>query len=332
MRRSSAIAHALPSAAPVAVVLAILAGLAAAGCGGDPAHEPDATTAPDGTGASDAAADSDAADNDAADKDAADKDAADKDAADAEGSAHPDATSDVTSDAGSDASDALLDAVDAASDATDTSDVFDAIDGAGDAAEVVEDPCAPIGACIRCAPPAAGDPITPLPKPAPCNCDHGGPKFFAGQTPPAPSLQPIVGYQRYGEQAFVTYVDGGWAGLWKGPQGQFHIFLGVRVALPGQSGDKVKLQLEAQAFEGEALVAAGQAPTVWASREAAGSDVFRTTSPTTPGVWVVYPQPSSKSLDFCNHWVELVARVRVLGQPAWGQTSLLLRTYGDAKL
>lgn len=315
MRRPFATAHALPPAASIAVVLAFVTCSAAAGCGSDPAQEAD------GTATLDVAGDTDAASNGDAGSDS-----------DATGRVMADADADAGSDASGDAPDTVVDALDAGSDATATTDASANDDSASDAAEVAVDPCAPIGACIRCSPPAAGDPVTPLPKPEPCSCDHGGPQFFAGQTPPAPSLQPIVGYQRYGEQAFVTYVDGGWAGLWKGPQGQFHIFLGVRVALPGQSGDKVKLQLEAQAFEGETLVAAGQAPTVWATREAAGSDVFRTTSPTTPGVWVVYPQPSSKSLDFCNHWVELVARVRVLGQPAWGQTSLLLRTYGDAKL
>lgn len=248
------------------------------------------------------------------------------DASDSAETADADATSTTP-----DADTALPDTTDAPDgDAAlpDTPDTPDAPDAQPDAPTV--DACAPYQGCFQCKAPGADEPVSELPLPATCDCDYGKPKFFKDEPIPAATLTPTIGYQPYGEAEFVPYKEGGWVGLFVGPQLAFHIWLGLRLSLPQETQDIVKIQVEAAAFDGPKEVATNQAPVQYAYREAPGSPFFRTSKVNLPGSWIQFPVSSLQIYEWCNRWLVIVARVRVFKASAWGESKVMVRTFANA--
>ncbi len=248
--------------------------------------------------------------------------------------------------------------LDGATDAADSADDVDAA-GAGDLAEDADadaaggsdgdaalvdaqeagdtqidaptvDACAPYQGCFQCKAPGAGEQVPELPLPATCDCDYGKPKFFKDEPVPAPTLTPTIGYQPYGEAEFVGYQQGGWVGLFVGPQLAFHIWLGLRLSLPQETQDIVKIQVEAAAYDGPKEVATNQAPVQYAYREAPGSPIFRTSKVNLPGSWIQFPVSSLQIYEWCNRWLVIVARVRVFKSSQWGESKVMVRTFANA--
>lgn len=286
-----------------AAILAIVVACAAWGCG--------ATSAP-------AAADASAAQG--SDADAGDVDAA----ADATPSVLPgDATAgggdavqaDAVADALGDAGVFLADAgPDVATDASATADALADADAQPLAADA--------STCfVGSAAPEADAAVADVPPPAPCPAEPPG--FFPGETVPAPTLAPEIGWHDGATGAFHAYVDGGWARIEHGTQGLTHVILDYRVAIPGQPPGPVKVKAQNRGYLECVGVNAGVAFS---------SQVQATQTPglyeNTPGTnQLVLSLPGNQSYKVCGKWLTLDFGVRASGTSAWGTRRLTVRLY-----
>lgn len=181
--------------------------------------------------------------------------------------------------------------------------------------------------CPLAAPPDAtaadlGAPPAPCPSPEP-------PPWWPTGTAPAPTLPVLMGRHVAG-LGWQALQDGQWTPLQQGGQGGglFHLALAPKVLVNGTTAPVLDTQVQLLALQGCAVVASADKPK-FAFVQATDPEDWYVPDPTKALVAVFAQSGEAGKHKACAAWLQLVARVRVSGSGAWGESQVLLRAYDD---
>ena len=181
-------------------------------------------------------------------------------------------------------------------------------------------------ACWTGAPPAADALVADVPLPA-AACPPVPSPLFVGEPVPAATLVVELGFAAPPAGAFAPLADGAWRPIDHGVQGGMHVATGIRVTIPGQQAAKVQAHIHATATLNCAPVATTSIPARWLVQAAGAADAYTDVIPSGPPLWLIFPEPGTKSAQYCDRWLRLHVEVRIRGTAQWGQASATVRLY-----
>lgn len=184
------------------------------------------------------------------------------------------------------------------------------------------------GVCFKGAPPAADAFVVDLPPPATADCATPFPaSWFAGPTP-APTLSVIPGYASP-PGSFLAYTNLGWAPIFYGNQGGFHLWGGFKVNLP--SGTPSQLKVDVQIWGENACNVAASGLSSLADAEQLTDGSYSNIFSGAMGIPAQFNVPAANSGLYCGQWVVFHIRVHVPTTEIWGEGVVTVRIYDSKK-
>jgi hypothetical protein len=190
--------------------------------------------------------------------------------------------------------------------------------------------------CYVGAPPDASVKVPNRPGPAPACCSAKlsfDPKGHADGIPTTkPGLEIELGRWDKCAQRFVPYQNKQWTELVMGSQGLFHVHAGLRVHLPGRTGNFAYVQLVAAGLDGCVPTARAFAAEMQLSPDPDKADWWVFKQQNRRGKFTIFPKEieACQACRFCGRWLDLRVAVRDNTTGAWGEASVLVRTYLQA--
>jgi len=188
--------------------------------------------------------------------------------------------------------------------------------------------------CYVGSPPDETTNVPPRPAPDPECCDlklSFHPEGDASGVPTTkPTLELELGTWDHCAQRFLPYKDHQWTELATAGQGLFHVHASVRVKLPGRTGKHANVQFVAAGLDGCAPAASGFIGQLQLKPDPEKADWWTYRQGKRPGVFVIFKPEACQACRYCGHWVDLRVAVRDNTNGAWGEASVVLRTYMES--
>ena len=167
-----------------------------------------------------------------------------------------------------------------------------------------------------------------MPKPDACPAQEL--EWFKGSTPPAPTLKLESGVWDPIKEVFTPWQDGEWAPVHWGMRLGAGVWTALRVHLPGETADKVKLEVNVPGLIGCVVVGATIPKTADFLAVKGEPGVYVHGDKQHPGACILLAYNQAEIDAMCNEWMIIPAAVRVPGTDTWGEVVHVVRLYLDS--
>ena len=163
--------------------------------------------------------------------------------------------------------------------------------------------------------------------PAKDACPAETPPWFEKDNPPAPTLTLEAGVWDASNEVFVPWTDGQWAPIHWGMRMGAGVWTALRVQLPGETADKVELELSVPGLV-DCKVVGTTVPKTASFRAMDGEPgVYLHGNAFHPGACILMAYKETDANAMCDRWMTIRAAVRRPGTGIWGEVVNVVRLY-----
>lgn len=161
-------------------------------------------------------------------------------------------------------------------------------------------------------------------------CAAQTPPWLVGKAIPAATLKVDVGIYDAKQGKFTPWVDGQWAPMHDYMRGGFGVWAAIAVTLPANTPDPAKLRVVAEGLIGCKKVAATVQHVMYFDEIAGQPGVYVNADDWSGGACIRFDvNPKNRPL-YCGQWLTIRAQVGTTDGAAWGETTRVVRLYGEA--